>query len=241
MGPEAAGSGVLVLHGLTGSTHSIQGVAGALAAEGVTVRAPMLPGHGTVIEDLEGKRWPDWLGAAEAAFAELRAAGCAPIVLFGLSMGGSLACWLAAEHPEHVAGLVLVNPFVDPPAASFRESIRGVIAAGFPRAPGIAGDVADPEASERGYGELPLEALLSLCEGLDDLLPRLPSITCPVLLFSSRVDHVIPTESSDLLAERVGGPLERVWLERSFHVATLDHDREEIERQTVAFVHGLRG
>ena len=62
---------------------------------------------------------------------------------------------------------------------------------------------------------------------------------CPVLLLSSRTDHVVPTESGDLLAAAVGGPLERVWLERSFHVATLDYDAAEIEERAVAFVNKL--
>jgi carboxylesterase len=53
---------------------------------------------------------------------------------------------------------------------------------------------------------------------------------------TSRVDHVVPTVSSDVLAEHVAGPVERVWLERSYHVATLDHDRAEIERRVVGFI-----
>jgi carboxylesterase len=46
---------------------------------------------------------------------------------------------------------------------------------------------------------------------------------------------VVPPESSDLIAERVAGPLERVTLERSYHVATLDYDKDEIERRAVEF------
>jgi carboxylesterase len=161
-------------------------------------------------------------------------AGCERVVVVGLSMGGALACWLAAERPE-VAGLVAVNPFVDPPAESFREAVSGVIAAGFPRAPAITGDLADPDAREEGYDELPLGALLSLCRGLDDLLPRLAAITCPVLIMTSRVDHVVPSVSSDVLAQRVSGPVERVWFDRSYHLAPLDHDKAEVEARTVEF------
>ena len=60
-----------------------------------------------------------------------------------------------------------------------------------------------------------------------------------MLLLSSRTDHVVPTESGDLLATSVGGPLERVWLERSFHVATLDHDAAVLEERSVEFVSKL--
>jgi carboxylesterase len=205
-----------------------------LEAAGFTVTVPALAGHGTTVDDLEKTGWADWLVSAKEAYDQL-SARCRPVVLVGLSMGGSLACRLAADRPE-VAALVVINPFIDPPAQSFRESVRGVIAAGFPRAPGIAGDVADPSAREVGYGELPLGALLSLCEGLDDLLPRLGRIACPVLILTSRVDHVVPPVSSDVLAERVSGPVERAWLERSYHVVPLDLDREEVEQRTLEFV-----
>jgi carboxylesterase len=61
-------------------------------------------------------------------------------------------------------------------------------------------------------------------------------VLCPVLLFNSPQDHVVPPVSSDRLAEAVKGPVERITLERSFHVATLDYDKDEIEARTVAFV-----
>jgi esterase/lipase len=42
-----------------------------------------------------------------------------------------------------------------------------------------------------------------------------------------------------VLAERVKGPVERVTLERSYHVATLDYDKDEIEARTVEFLSGV--
>jgi carboxylesterase len=231
--------GALVLHGLTATTQSVQGLADALAAAGFRTAVPLLPGHGTTVEDLETTRWEDWVAAADGAYREL-AAVCQRVVVVGLSMGGSLAGRVVADHAGErstaAAGLVVVNPFVDPPAESFRAALRQMLDEGIRRAPGIGGDVADPSAPrEVGYDALPIATLLSLCEGLADLLTRLARITCPVLIMTSRTDHVVPTVSSDVLADRVAGPVERVWLERSFHVATLDHDRAEVERRTVEF------
>ena len=233
-------AGVLVLHGLTGTPQSVRGWAEALASAGFTVRLPLLPGHGTSVDDLERTGWADWVTAAKAEYRELSAA-CEHVVLAGLSMGGSLACRLAADHPADVRGLVAVNPFIDPPAESFRATLREILDADIARAPGIAGDVADPDAHEKGYDELPVAPLLSLCEGLVDLQRRLPAIVCPVLVMTSRVDHVVPPVSSDVLAERVRGPVERVTLERSYHVATLDHDRQEVERRSVEFARRVTG
>ena len=226
-------SGALVVHGFTGSPHSVRGVASALAAAGLAVEAPLLPGHGTRIDDLMDTRWDDWFAAVERSWLDLRGR-CERVVVFGLSMGGSLALALAAAHPD-VAGLALVNPFVDPPAESFRDLLRGLQAAGNDVIPGIADDIADPGARHVAYAGTPIAPLLSLCEALERLLLRLGDVTCPVLVMTSREDNVVPPVSSDVLADKVAGPVERVPLENSLHVATLDHDRGEIERRSVAF------
>ena len=62
-------------------------------------------------------------------------------------------------------------------------------------------------------------------------------MTCPILLFSSTQDHVVAPVSGDRLVEGVSGPVERIVLERSFHVATLDYDKDEIEARTVRVRH----
>jgi carboxylesterase len=236
--------GALVLHGFTGTPHSVRGVATVLAGAGLAVEAPLLPGHGTAPADMLTTGWTDWWGAADAAYEAL-AARCEPVMVFGHSMGGSLAAALAVEHPE-IAGIVTVNPYIDPPAASFQDLVRGVLDAGETWVPGGGSDIAEPTGDtgglrEVGYSGTPLAPLLSLCHALDGLEPRLGGIGCPVLIMTSRVDHVVPTVSSDVLAERVSGPVERVWLQHSFHTATLDRDRGEIERRTLDFARKLTG
>src|SRR2546428_9012211 len=65
--------GALVLHGFTGSPQSMRGLAKAFAAAGFAVELPLLPGHGTTIEDMATTGWDDWSGTAEAAYQELAA------------------------------------------------------------------------------------------------------------------------------------------------------------------------
>jgi carboxylesterase len=226
--------GAVVVHGLTGSTESVAGVATALAAAGFEVEAPLLPGHGTSPEELAGCAWDDWAAAVEEAFAAV-ARRAARVVAVGLSMGGALSAALAASHDGAVAGLATVNPIIDPPAPSFQDLLGRLLDAGEHFLPGIGGDLADPHAEERAYDRLPVAALRSMGEGLHGLRPRLGEVRCPVLILTSRHDHVVPIVSSDVLAGAVGGPVERVWLERSHHVATLDLERDEVERRIVAF------
>ena len=209
-------------------------MAAALEAAGFDVEAPMLPGHGTTPEDLAGSGWADWTAAAEEAYRRL----ARPLVAVGLSMGAALAAGVCAEHPE-VRALAVVNPLIDPPAPEFLQALEGFLAAGERFLPGSGSDIVDPFTKEVAYDRLPVAALLSAGRGLAELRPRLGDVRCPVLILSSRHDHVVPSVSGDVLAGAVAGPVERVWLERSAHVATLDLDREELERRVVAFASEL--
>jgi len=226
-------SGVLVLHGFTGQPMSVAGLARAFAAAGFDVEMPTLPGHGTRIEDMIPTRWADWVGEAQAAYDRL-AARVDRVVVAALSMGGGLACRLAVDHPE-IAGLVLVNPIAEPPGEALFDILRLSLEQGIEVTSGIGSDIARPGVTEAAYDGSPLAPALSMYEGVRELAPRLPEITCPVLLFTSPQDHVVPPSNSDFLARAVSGPVERVSCERSYHVATLDWDRDLIEERAVAF------
>ncbi|MGH9064611.1 MAG: alpha/beta hydrolase [Acidimicrobiales bacterium] len=236
---RAPKDGALVLHGFTGNPQSVAGLGEALAMAGLAAELPLLPGHGTSLLDMVPTRWEDWSGAAEAAWAEL-AGRCRRVLVAGLSMGGMLACWLAARHRD-VAGVVAVNPLIEPPADSYLDILRGLVDAGAEVAPGIGSDIADPDGQETGYAGSPIRAALSMFGAAGPLVADLGRIRCPILLLSSRHDHVVPSSSGDLLSERAGGPVERVWLERSYHVATRDYDRAEVETRAVEFAGKVLG
>lgn len=233
---SAAGSdvGVLVCHGFTGNPSTMRPLADALVGAGFSVEMPRLPGHGTTIEDMMTTTWADWSGAAEAAYTDL-AGRCRSVVVAGLSMGGTLTTWLAGRHTE-IAGIVCINPAVSTREPEVKEMVTLMLAAGETVSPGIGSDIADPDAKESAYEGTPLACVLSLFEALDELQPLLPAITCPVLLLTSTDDHVVEPASSDHLAASVSGPLERVTLKRSYHVATLDYDKDLIAERAIAFI-----
>jgi carboxylesterase len=208
--------GALVLHGFTSNPQSMRGLALALADAGLSVEMPLLPGHGTELSDMLPTRWEDWSDAAEAAYTGL-AARSDGVVVVGLSMGGMLSVWLAERHPE-IAGIAVVNPLLAPPDADSIVFIESMIENGDEVAPGIGSDIALEGAVEVAYPGLPLRATLSLFSAAAEVGADLESVTCPVLLFTS---------------------VQEVMLERSFHVATLDYDKDEIESRTVEFVAGV--
>ncbi len=228
------GRGALVLHGFTGNPQSMRGLALALADAGLTVEMPLLPGHGTEMDDMLPTRWENWSGAAEAAYADL-AARSDSVAVVGLSMGGTLSVWLAQHHPE-IAGLALVNPLLMSPDEATVSFVQSMVDGGDELAPGVGSDIAMEGAVEYAYDGLPLRAALSLFAAAGEVEAALESVVCPVLVFTSRQDHVVDPKSSELLVARAKGPVEQVVLERSYHVATLDYDKDEIEARTVEFV-----
>ncbi len=223
-----------MLHGFTGTPATVGPVAQALAAAGLAVEVPRLPGHGTHIDDMIPTRFDDWAAAVEATYLDL-AARCTGVAAVGLSMGATLACWLAARHPE-ITGLVAINPLVLPAEPSLLEMIGLMLDAGEIVSEGVGADLADPDAVEISYDGSPLAPARSLYQALGTLEDDLSRIACPVLIMTSSQDHVVRPENSDHLAALVRGRVERVTLEHSYHVATLDHDKEEVAKRTVDFV-----
>lgn len=222
------------MHGFTGSPASMRPWGEHAAAQGWTVRVPRLPGHGTTWQEMNRTRWEDWYAEVDAALDEL-GDRCSQVVVGGLSMGGALALRLAAERPADVDALVLVNPavsLVDRRLAAL-PVLRHVLAS----LPGIANDISKEGADERGYDRVPLHALWSQTRLWDDLRPTLHRVSCPLLLFRSRVDHVLDPSSARIVLAGVSSAVaEEVVLEHSFHVATLDHDAALIEETADAFL-----
>lgn len=225
--------GVLLLHGFTGNPQSIRPLADAVVAAGHTVEMPLLPGHGTQVEDMLDTTWADWSASAERAFESL-ASRTQRQVVAGLSMGGSLTCWLATRHAG-LSGIICVNPATQVPSG-MRELVEAMVAGGDEVMVGIGSDVADPSSPESAYPNTPLRPLLSLFDAAEAVGGELGKIHCPLLLFTSPEDHVVPPADSDHLAANVSGPVERVMCERSYHVATIDYDRDLIIERSLAFI-----
>lgn len=234
--------GVVVLHGFTGSPQSMRPWAQALADVGHTVRLPLLPGHGTRWQDLNRTTWQHWYRAATEAFYELRSR-CGPVFVIGLSMGGGLALRLAEDVGDDLAGLVVVNPYIDSAGQSRLLPALPILRRVVPSFPGVVGDIKKPGQVELGYDKVPLHAFSSLLTFQTMVRADLAKVTQPLLLMYSAVDHVVPTatNAATIRARVSSTDYTEIVLEDSYHVATLDHDAERIEKESLAFVSRLVG
>ena len=226
--------GVLLIHGFTGAPGSLRPWADYLAAEGYTVRLPLLPGHGTNWRDANRTTFDDWLAAVTAELHDL-SSRCRAVVVGGLSMGGTLTLRLAELYPEAIAGIMLVNASVT--TLRWDAKLLPLVRLVTPVFTPIAGDIAKPGVTEPGYNRLPVKAMYSLSKAWPVVRAELPKVTAPALVLRSRVDHTVEPVNSQMVLDAISSTdVTDIVLERSYHVATLDYDAELIFEASAEFI-----
>ena len=116
---DTGGTGPLVIcvPGLGDMRQQYRFLAPRLVAAGFRVVTMDLPGHGESSVD-----WPEYSPAAVGAdiVAMIRHLGASRAFIIGNSMAGGSAVWAAAEIPDNVAGIVMIDPFTrEMPTSSF--------------------------------------------------------------------------------------------------------------------------
>lgn len=228
--------GVLVCHGYPATPQSVRGWAEHLGAEGFSVRLPLMRGYGTTWQDLNATRWTDWLESLEGPYQEL-AGRCRKVFTAGLSMGGLMATKMAQDHPE-IAGLMLVNPVFkhNHPLLRLLPALRFALPYFF----GIEGDIKKPGVTEVALDRNPLQSMYSQTQLWKIVGADLPRVDAPVIVFRSTEDHVIPRISVEYFLEQITSKdVTEIWLENSYHVATLDNDAPQIFELSTEFVKRL--
>jgi carboxylesterase len=228
--------GVLVIHGFTGTTSSLSPLNEAFTKSGYNVECPRLTGHGSNWQELEKATFQNWIYDVEKALDTLKKRS-QKIFVASLSMGGALTLHLAAKHPE-IKGLILVNN------ALIMRNIRILLiplVKHFLRcAPGIGSDIKDGSKKEICNETVPTKAVHELLKLLSFVRKHLPEVNQPVLIFKSKKDHVVPVVSATYTLKKISSTRkELVWLENSYHVATLDYDKDLICEKALEFVKSL--
>ena len=150
--------GVLVIHGLTSTTSSMEYLARQFADAGYNVELPQLAGHGTKWQDMNSVKYTDWVNDLEKALKKLQER-CSKIFLCGLSLGGELALYLTGKHPE-IAGTILINhtsKFTNP-KFWFVPILKKIM----PSTPAVASDIKDPNSKEIAYDRTPTNGVYEM-------------------------------------------------------------------------------
>lgn len=228
-------TGVLLIHGFTGSPVEMRLIGEYLNERGFTISAPLLPGHGTTVEAMNRCRWQDWTDHAEQAYEELTSL-CERVFVGGLSMGSLITIYLTAQHQPRGAilyspALQVANPLIHL-APVFKYVIPKVAKSG-------ESDMTDLEADRRvwsyeAYPTFAAHELLKLIGRCREILAR---VTCPLLAFYSTGDSMIKSEGARRVVEGAASEeAELVTLHNSGHVLTVDSEWRMVGERTYDFV-----
>lgn len=253
-------TGILLIHGLGGTPVEMRFIAVGLARAGFTVYCPQLAGHCGSADDLRATRWQDWYASVQAAHDRLRE-DCDIVVVGGLSMGALLALQLAAERPDDVHAAALFAPTLELDGWSipwyarlFRLVWHRRVADFFEFRECEPYGVKDPrvrclvtaalqsgDSSQAGQLSTPGSTMLELRRLAKTVRRSLGSIRQPVLLLHPREDDRASIRNAFYLQEHLGGRVEAVVLEDSYHIVTLDRQRHVVLERTSRFVREVSG
>lgn len=227
-------TGVLLSHGYSGRSASMQPWADHLTGLGYDVVAPTLPGHSDTWREMERTTFDDWFSALLSHFDDLRSRH-EQVFVGGLSMGGSLALRLASERSDQVAGVMLVNPVgkIEARGAWLAPLLKYVVRSVASAPP----DIKKPGVVEPTLERTSTRAAHTVLRGISALPGQLPSVRAPIVLFRSPEDHMVSDASHELILSRVSSTDVTVHLlPESYHVATLDNDAATIHQESAAFL-----
>ena len=251
-------TGALLLHGLGGTPVEMRTVALALARAGVSVSCPQLAGHSGSFEELQASSWHDWYVSAEIALDELRRR-CNVVVVGGLSMGAVLALMLAARRKADVQGCALYAPTLrlDGWGVPWYARLFGLVqqkwvANQFDFAEREPYGIKDPrvralvsaaiesgDSAKAGMFKVPGGSMLELRRLVNEVRRRAHEVTQPVLLVHPRQDDRADLANSFWLQRHLGGRVDTVVLDDSYHVVTMDRQRDIVAERTVALAQSL--
>jgi len=238
----------LLIHGLTGTPFEMRYIAEQLAARGVRVRGVRLAGHAETPEALGAAASDNWYESVVNGLEELRQYR-EPIVAVGLSMGAVLSARLAADQGESISGLVMLAPsfFLPVSKTLALRALRGVLGSLVdsiylynPR----DSDIHDAAARSvhPSCHLMPLSAPLKLLDLSAVVKPMLPKITQPALVIHARNDHTCPMRRNLSYVLRHLGSVEKraIELYESYHVITVDSEKELVAGEVAEFVERFR-
>ncbi|MGH8152286.1 MAG: alpha/beta hydrolase [Rhodanobacteraceae bacterium] len=254
-------AGVLLIHGLTGTPAEMRFVGKGFNRAGFTVYGMQLAGHCGSEADLLKTGWRDWSRSVVAGADRLRR-DVDHLFVAGLSMGSVLALNLAIERPQWVDGLGLYGStlFYDgwtiPRMARLSFLLPLVCGMGlfkqrrfmesFPYGikderirMRIAGAMLDGQSDAAGLPGNPWPSLAEFHKLVWHVRPRLEAVRAPALLMHAASDDIASVRNARVIERAVSGPTQTVLLDDSYHMITVDRERDKVIARSVDFFTGV--
>lgn len=232
---EGGQTGILLIHGFTASPSEMSYLGAYLNERGLTVSAPLLPGHGTTPEDANRYRWQHWANHLTIAFAELQDR-CSSIFIGGLSAGALLALYLAARLGQ-INGVLTYAPAIK---AYNKKLVLAPVIKYFRRTLPKPADIdmyPDVVYARWAYNVYPTSGVHELIRLQREVKSLLPAVKAPLLVIYSTADDTVKPEGIGLLLKKAGSSeKEVVALQNSGHIITLDQERDVVSNKSYEFI-----
>jgi len=250
-------SGVLLVHGLTGTPAEMRFVGKGLNDRGYTVYGMQLAGHCGTMEDLLATGRDDWTASVDAAAQQLLQR-VDHLFVAGLSMGAVLALQLAIQRPRDVRGLALYGTtfrydgWAIPPIARLSFLLPGAVALGIGRRQSfsesfpfgikderirnrVAGAMLGGDSAAAGLPGNPWPSLAEFIRLAGGVRRDLRRVHAPCLVVHATEDDVASARNARIVVRGVAGPAELLMLDDSYHMVTVDRQRHLVAERSAQF------
>jgi len=237
---EGGSVGVLLLHGFTGTPREMWQLGGYLNARGCTISAPLLPGHGATLAEMNRYGWRDWVAGVESAYMALQAR-CEQVFVGGLSLGALLTLWLGAQHPE-ARGLLVYSPVL---WVADRRAYLMILLRFMVRSVAVTttSQLQDPATAvwAGGFARTPVPAMDQVFRLQRRVRSLMRQIRTPALVVYARDDQVIHPRCGPETVRRLGSAdVETLVLKHSGHNLVVDSEWERVAEVSYRFISRYR-
>lgn len=248
---QNARTGVLLIHGLTGTPAEMRLLGKGLNKQGFTIYGVQLAGHCGSMEDLVAARWTDWLVSAESGLQRF-AGHVDHVVVAGLSMGALLSLAVAERHPDKVAGVCALSTTFRYDGWSIPAYTKLAFLLPLFRLLGIGRNSVFMEAPPYGIKDEALRARVveqmnsgdSSAAGLPgnpwwsvielralsaNVQANLQKLRSPGLVIHAKEDDISSVSNAyDIQRGAVNANVELVLLDNCYHMVTIDRERRTV-------------
>ena len=241
----------LLLHGLAGSPLEVRFAGRLLQRAGFSVSIPVIAGYSV---GSEGARWTSWVSTAEAHYAAM-CSRYKSVSVAGLSVGAALGVALAARQPRLLSLALWSLPlFFDGWAIPwYHWLLRPCYRLGIGRSYAyrerepfglknerwrarVAEAMRTSQVSAAGPALIPAGFLYEAMELGDYVQRSLGRVRADTLIMHAADDETASPRNADVAYAGIASAHKRkILLGDSYHIITMDNERELVARETIRF------
>lgn len=229
---QGNGTGILLLHGFTGSPSEMRYLGEYLKDKGFSVKGVLLKGHGTTNKELKQTNHLDWIASCEQGYMEL-AKSCDEVFVVGFSMGGALALHLSQKYD--VKGIIcLATPIKLLNKQFYLARLYKHLGTVIKNQLKL---VKQKDLFVVGYKPAPVKSIISFFQLIKIVKADLHKIEKPILIMQSYGDGTVNPSSANMIYNRIASTDKSIiFLHKSGHVITCDCEKEQVFEEVHHFL-----